>query len=247
MSLFKRVGRRLLASSRSLSAPLRAAAIRRRRSLRLHLGCGNDRLPGFVNVDYRQTPATDVVMDLNSPRLAPGSVSVAFSNAFFEHLYRDSRLPHLRRISEALEVGGACCYIGLPYFRNVARFYLQRAPGTMGPLFDLYHVYRYTHGDPEQAPSWWIGQLHKSLFDEDELSTLLRESGFGSYVMFCYGYPGDTHELPVTMGFYATRTPYPIDQLKQLSRSFLEQFDDNKIRLKTLEWLIPAAAPHPEG
>ena len=115
----------------------------------------------------------------------------------------------MRRIREALEPGGACCYIGVPYFRNVARFYLEKAPGTLGPVFDLYNVYRYTHGDPEHQQAWWLGQLHKSLFDEDELAGLLREAGFESFVMFCYGYPGDDHELPVTMGFYATGTPAP--------------------------------------
>ena len=30
-------------------------------------------------------------MDLSLPRLADGSVSFAFSNAFFEHLYRPAR------------------------------------------------------------------------------------------------------------------------------------------------------------
>lgn len=28
---------------------------------RLHIGCGDYRLKGFVNVDARQTPATDIV------------------------------------------------------------------------------------------------------------------------------------------------------------------------------------------
>ena len=137
----------------TVTARLRIAAIRRRHSLRVHLGCGNDRLPGFVNIDYRPTVATDLLMDLNAPPFSPGSVALAFSNAFFEHLYRSSRLPHLQRICDSLEPEGVCCYIGLPYFRNIARFYLERGPGTAGPLFDLHNVYRYTHGDPEQAPT----------------------------------------------------------------------------------------------
>ena len=144
-------------------------------------------------------------MDLSLPRLADGSVSLAFSNAFFEHLYRPSRGPHLQRIREALAPDGACCYMGIPYFRNIARLYVERGPGTAGPVFDLYNVYRYTHGDPEGQHAWWIGQLHKSLFDEDEVAALLAPSGFGAFVMFCYGYPGDVNEVPVTMGFYATR------------------------------------------
>jgi len=217
----------------------RVSSLQGQRSVRVHLGCGGDRLPDFVNIDYRRTPATDVTMDLNVPRLGPSTVALAFSNAFFEHLYRPQRLPHLQRIREALEPGGACCYIGVPYFRNVAKFYLEKAPGTLGPVFDLYNVYRYTHGDPEHQQAWWLGQLHKSLFDEDELAELLREAGFESFVMFCYGYPGDDHELPVTMGFYATGTAAPVDRMREGALTLLGRFADQRVRMNTLTWLAP--------
>jgi predicted SAM-dependent methyltransferase len=211
--------------------------LQRERGLRLHFGCGGDRLPDFVNVDYRRTPATDVTMDLNRPVLRPGSVSVAFSNAFFEHLYRDERVPHLRRVHDALQPDGVCCYVGLPYFRNIAKFYLEGAPGTTGPRFDLFNVYRYTHGNPEQRPEWGLGQLHKSLFDGEEVASLLSDAGFASFVMFCYGYPGDSVELPVTMGFYATSSSVTPERLRADCRAFLNRFADVRIRLDTLEWL----------
>ena len=221
----------------------RVSALRKRRSLRLHLGCGDERLSDCVNIDYRRTSATDMTMDLNVPRLAAASVALVFSNAFFEHLYRPQRLPHLRRLRESLEDGGVCCYIGVPYFRNIAKFYLERAPGTVGPVFDLFNVYRYTHGDPEHQPRWWLGQLHKSLFDEEEVAALLRDAGFQTFVMFCYGYPGDDHELPVTMGFYASPAAVPIEQLRSECLRFLERFADTRIRLSTLAWLAaPSAA-----
>jgi hypothetical protein len=235
--MLTRVARGIRRRLSALANPGRVAVLRGQRSLRLHLGCGNDKLPGFVNIDQRQTSATDVVMDLAMPHLANGSVALAFSNAFFEHLYRLSRAPHLRRVREALADDGVCCYVGIPYFRNIARLYIERGPGTAGPVFDLYNVYRYTHGDPEHQPDWWLGQLHKSLFDEEEIATLLEESGFGSYVIFCYGYPGDTNEVPVTMGFYATRAPGGHEELRQQCLGFLGQFADRRIRLQTLEWL----------
>ena len=218
--------------------PCRLSALRRQRALKLHLGCGDDRLDGFINIDYRPTRATDVITDLNKPKFDPNSVAFAFSNAFFEHLYRDSRLGHLKCIYDSLETNGVCCYMGIPYFRNIARFYLERGPGTAGPIFDLYNVYRYTHGAPEQVPSWWLGQLHKSLFDEEELSVLLRASGFTTFVLFCYGHPGDTCEAPVTMGFYASRDNRSEERLRDEVRSFLLRFADKKIRMKTLEWLV---------
>ena len=239
----KRVARgiasRLRDVRRSLSNRGRIEALQRQRSLRLHLGCGDDHLSGFVNIDYRPTEAVDVAMDLSRPRLADGSVSLAFSNAFFEHLYREARAPHLQLIRQALAPGGACCYMGIPYFRNIARLYVERGPGTAGSVFDLANVYRYTHGNPEGQAAWWLGQLHKSLFDEAEIAGLLAQSGFESYVMFCYGYPNDTNEVPVTMGFYAVTEPVAAAELRTRCLAFLQPLADVRIRLATLEWLSP--------
>lgn len=217
--------------------PFRLMKLRRGTSLKVHLGCGDERLVDFINIDYRRTRATDMTLDLNQPRFAPSSISFAYSHAFFEHLFRNTRLSHLQSIHASLESDGVCCYIGIPYFRNVARFYLEHGPGTASATFDLFNVYRYTHGDPEHQPSWWKEQLHKSLFDEAELTTLLRESGFTSFVMFCYGYPGDVNEVPVTMGFFASRSSRSEAQLKKDAESFLQRFADKKIRMQTLEWL----------
>jgi hypothetical protein len=237
---YRRVDRFIGQRLRVLANPGRVAALQRQHGLRIHLGCGDDRLPGFVNIDYRPTAAVDVAMDLTLPELANGSVALAFSNAFFEHLYRSSRGPHLQRIREALAPDGACCYIGIPYFRNIARLYVERGPGTASPVFDLFNVYRYTHGDPEGQQAWWIGQLHKSLFDEDELATLLTGAGFGGFAMFSYAYPGDVNEVPVTMGFYATREACTRADLERRCLAFLEPFADTRIRLGTLTWLTPA-------
>ncbi len=228
---------RLQAGTRFVAGSARRIPLKHGRGLTVHFGCGDDRLDGFTNIDYRPTPATDVVMRLDAPALAPGSVSLAFSNAFFEHLYRDVRARHLRRIREALEPEGVCCYIGIPYFPNVARFYLERAPGTVGERFDLFNVYRYTHGDPEHARGWWLGQLHKSLFDEEEIASLLRGAGFMSHTIFCYAYPGDDHELPVTMGFYATARAASREHLQGACVAFLQRFADTRVRLASLQWL----------
>jgi hypothetical protein len=237
MQAIRQVAKHLVRGPLALRNRRRVAALQHNRSLRLHLGCGDDRFPGFLNVDYRQTHATDVVMDLALPRLAAGSVAFVFSHAFFEHLYRNERVPHLLRIRQSLEPRGVCCYIGIPYFRNIARFYVEGAPGIVGASFDLFNVYRYTHGDPEHAPGWWLGQLHKSLFDEAELARLLRESGFQSFVQFTYVYPSEPKELPVSMGFYATSDSQSTDRLREGCTSFLARFDTTKINLETIAWL----------
>src|SRR5438552_17766923 len=125
-----------------------------------------------------------------------------FSHAFFEHLYRDSRVGHLRAARELLRPDGFLCYLGLPDFRRVAEMYLSRAPGIEGPIFDLHNVYRLTHGHPEMGGTDWLAQLHKSLFDVDEIDRLLRDAGFPSYVIFRYVFPGDPPGADLLLGFY---------------------------------------------
>ncbi|HKW95830.1 MAG TPA: class I SAM-dependent methyltransferase [Methylomirabilota bacterium] len=220
----------------------RVARLRASNGLQVHLGCGNDHLQGFVNLDTRWTEAADIVANLSLPPLSPGSVDLAISHAFFEHLYRRARLPHLQRVAEALAPDGICCYIGLPYFPNVARFYLERAPGIVGPVFDLFNVYRYTHGDPEQAgaETWWLEQLHKSLFDESEVAGLLRGSGFGSFVLFVYVYPGDGAPLPVSMGFCASKKAKSESDLRRDCLQCVPLFG-GKVVIETLQWLTSPA------
>jgi hypothetical protein len=218
--------------------PLRVARLRQARGVRLHVGCGDDRLPGFCNVDCRVTRATDCLIDLNSPRMLPaGGIACCFSHAFFEHLRRDHRAAHLRHIFDALDARvGVCCYIGLPYFPAVARLYLEKGPGVVGPTFDLFNVYRYTHGDPDRVPFMWYEQLHKSLFDEQELSALLGAAGFRSFALFQYCYTGEEGR-PVSCGFFATKSPLAEADLRRQCLAFLTANASQKVILDTVRWL----------
>ena len=176
-----------------------------------------------MNVDVRPTEAADLVTDLNTlDGLPDGAVEGFFSHAFFEHLYRDSRLPHLRSVFER---GGFACYLGLPDFKRIAELYLSGARGVEGPVFDLHEVYRYTHGDPEMGGIEWLPQLHKSLFDVPQLDRLLRDAGFPSYVIFRYVFPADPPELDLSLGFYATAVRRQPSELKADAEKFLRQFD----------------------
>jgi hypothetical protein len=208
------------------------------RGRRLHLGCGDERLDGYVNADIRATSAADIVLDLTELELPRGAVELVYSNAFFEHLARTARAAHLAAVRSALAPAGAACYLGMPYFPNVARFYLAGAPGTAGERFDLYNAYRYTHGDPDGKPDWYFEQLHKSLFDEDELDLLLTEAGFGAHAVFAYGYPGDQAELPVTCGFYAVADAIAGDEVERRAEAFLAEHDGRRVRLSTLQRLL---------
>lgn len=56
-------------------------------AIRLHIGCGPIRLDGFVNIDARETPATDVVADAwDLGRFADASVAFIYCRHMIEHL-----------------------------------------------------------------------------------------------------------------------------------------------------------------
>jgi predicted SAM-dependent methyltransferase len=193
-------------------------------TVRYHLGCGEHRLVGWINADIRPTGATDVVVDLSRPELS--AAEACFSSAFFEHLRRRDRTIHLRAVHESLTSDGFVCYLGMPDFRAIARLYLDQGPGIVGPVFDLYNVYRYTHGDPEGAadtPEEYLAQLHKSLFDVEEIRRLLRDAGFPSHVVFSYVFSGEPE--PVSLGFYATKEQMASEELQTRARRFLADFD----------------------
>jgi hypothetical protein len=204
----------------------------------VHLGCGDEKKKEFINIDIRTTVATDYTVDLNRLRwFTPGSVRCFYSHAFFEHLYRTERIVHMKSVHRSLMDDGFCCYIGLPYFPNIARYYLdRRTPGIVGERFDLFNVYRYTHGDPEHAPTWWLAQLHKSLFDEDELSQLLRESGLVSHTIFVYCCIGEEGWY-VSAGFFAKKGSHDLKTLQEDATRFLTDYAHNKVLLHTITFV----------
>lgn len=223
--------------------PIQYQRFMKKDMLRLHLGCSEHRLEGFINVDIRYTWATDVTIDLNNLDLKEGQVLCVYSNAFFEHLLRGKRIEHLKTINNALnKQGGVICYTGMPYFKNIARFYLDGERGMHNePVLDLYNVYRYTHGDPERMENlgWYHEQLHKSLFDEEELGCLLDNAGFESYTIFEYAFPDDPNPLRVNIGFYATKEPRPIDDLQKECTVFLASFPQY-VKLNSVKFLLPS-------
>ena len=201
---------------------------------RYNLGCGHRRVEGWINVDIERTEATDLVADLTAVTdIEPNSASGLFSNAFFEHLPRDKRVAHLQSLRQALNDEGFVCYLGLPNFRAVAELYLNGGPGTIGPVFNLYNAYWCTHGAPEiVAPHAYHEQLHKSLFDADELVELLTGAEFPAFTSFSYAHPGDP--VAISLGFYATARQRPVAELQRDARALLAEFDGDFLDCSTL-------------
>lgn len=73
--------------------------------LRLHIGSGNVRLPGWTNVDAQRLPGVDVVADVTRG-LDFADAEAVFSEHFLEHLTVDDALRFLLEVHRVLAAGG---------------------------------------------------------------------------------------------------------------------------------------------
>jgi hypothetical protein len=72
---------------------------------KLHVGCGNKRLEGWVNVDVEALPNVDVVADVRSG-LEFRDVELVFAEHFLEHLRIDEAMSFFGQVHQALREGG---------------------------------------------------------------------------------------------------------------------------------------------
>jgi len=143
--------------------------------MRLHLGCGGVRLEGYTNIDLSWSPACDVVCDITKLDFPENSVDEIFMNAVFEHLWRWEQAKALKMWYNILKPGGLLRIYSLPDFERVAKAFLSRERGIVGPVFDLQNVSRYTHGAYGEGD---VLQVHKDIFTRGSISALLKDAGF---------------------------------------------------------------------
>ena len=74
--------------------------------MKLHLGCGDVRIPGYVNVDIRPGYAVDEVWDIADLKVEDGTVDVIYAASVLEHFGRWEWLDVLRHWQRKLKPGG---------------------------------------------------------------------------------------------------------------------------------------------
>lgn len=172
----------------------RAAALTAHGPIRLNLGCGDKRKPGWVNVDLH-APDADLRLDLREPLPFPdGSVEYIYCEHFFEHLdfpnVEDAMATVLEtpeRPSEALSFLRECLRVLIP--GGVLDVVVPDAERKIG-------MYVRRHEEPFPAgPDWWgpawcdtpmhcinylfrQGREHKYAYDEETLARVFRSVGF---------------------------------------------------------------------
>lgn len=149
---------------------------------KLHLGCGNIKIEGFVNIDISITSATDITADIRKLNYFPlKSVSEIYVCHVLEHFGHVEILPILSRWFDILIPGGRL-RISVPDLDRIVKIYSA----------NLNHF-----ETPGNSP--WIGLLyggqstpydfHKTGYNACWLRYLLEKVGFES----CEEYPHFPH------------------------------------------------------
>jgi SAM-dependent methyltransferase len=146
-----------------------------RELVRLHLGCGRDLRPGWINVDSSDAVGADLVADVTDlAGIADAAVDVIEANHLFEHLTRDRALAALAEWRRVLRSDGEL-YLELPDLEACIRI-LGKHTDDRG--YDLGLTGMYGWGPDIAADG--VAQMHKWGWTRAALSDALVEAGFGA-------------------------------------------------------------------
>lgn len=152
-------------------------------SVRLHLGCGQYPIAGWVNIDVQALPGVDRVLDVRDG-LPFENVAAIFGEHFLEHLDVDEGLACLVECRRALASDGILRistpnldWVFLTHYRH------GRWPADQDAVSDCFQLNRAFHG-------WG----HRFLYNRPALEGILRTAGFAEISWHRYG-ESDVPEL----------------------------------------------------
>jgi hypothetical protein len=199
--------------------------------LRLHIGSGNVRLPGWTNVDVQPLPGVDVIADVTRGLDFEGAEAV-FSEHFLEHLALDDALRFLLEVHRVL-ADGAWARLSTPNLDWVWRTHYRlegEAAEKRAAALAINRAFR--------------GWRHQFLWNAEILAEALAACGFEA-IRWCrrgeseiplfrdlerHDTYGDTDELPHILIAEARKgasRPERLDELRAaVQRDFLDHMKD---------------------
>ena len=145
----------------------------------MHLGCGYYRLPGFINIDLRNTPAVDVICDVTRLPYKNSTINEIKSFHVIEHLPRLKAEQVLTYWYGLLKPDGLLV-LECPDFDRAVTEYLNGADDRLGNIFGLQRF-------PNDYHLWG--------WNDKRLSEMLKSIGFVS-VEFCVAQDYHTKDEP---------------------------------------------------
>jgi predicted SAM-dependent methyltransferase len=139
----------------------------------LHLGCGPNYLPGFLNIDANPQRKVDLWLDVRNGLPFPdGTVTSIYSTHMLEHLYHDELGRLFAECWRVLQPGGGVRFI-VPNLETAITAYLQRE----NEWFDDYPRRLQSLGGRFANFIFCDGQ-HRTTFDYGHLRELLEQARF---------------------------------------------------------------------
>ena len=164
-----------------------------KRELNIHLGCGGDVKPGWVNIDIildgglpslprdSETFFFNYDIRLGLP-LAAESCDMIYSSHFFEHLYYKQGVQLMRDCYKVLRRGGVF-RVCLPNFKRAFEAYVNQDQEYF-ELIDISNVLPEVEKGTETIVDYinyvvYQSGEHKCVYDEEKIMRLLEDTGFG--------------------------------------------------------------------
>jgi len=144
--------------------------------IRLNLGCGEEKLENFINIDIRLEVEPDIVWDLEKDGIPfdDNTVDEVRLKDFLEHISWRRVRWFLCEVHRVLKLGGKV-FIQCPNFEAIIRRWMEQTEDwKKWPL----------KSDWEKLSFWIMGgqdyeyNVHKTIFTQSELYKLLEETGF---------------------------------------------------------------------
>lgn len=143
--------------------------------LRLHIGCGQQAIPGWINIDNQALPGVDRVLDVRQGLPFRG-VSAIYAEHFLEHLALDDGLDFLKNCRRALSPDGVL-RLSTPNLDWVyLTHYRTSSSSAEETLRDCFQLNRAFHG-------WG----HQFLYNRSTLEAALKAAGFATIGFHAYG------------------------------------------------------------
>ncbi len=142
---------------------------------RLHIGCGQQSIPGWINIDNQGHPGVDQVLDVRQGLPFRDVVSI-YAEHFLEHLSLEEGLAFLRECRRVLSAEGTL-RLSTPNLDWVLiTHYRGRSASDEDARVDCMRLNRAFHG-------WG----HQFLYNQSMLASALRSAGFARIQPYRYG------------------------------------------------------------
>ena len=201
----------------------------RRPGLRLHIGCGKERLDGWCNIDILPLPHVDVCLDVTQGLPFERATRV-FAEHFLEHLDVLDAVRFLHDCHRCLDHDG-WLRLSTPNLDWVWTHLYSREPGH-DRVHRAIHINRAFYG--------W---QHRFLWNREMLEHALVATGFEQVRWCAYGESelddfrdierhelnNDTPELPHVLIVEAKKGPARPEQAADLHRLLMDEFDRCRI------------------